>query len=313
MKDHGVVFCDIDGTLSDDRPRAKLLMEAHEAYDASDIKLTAHYDQYHLFMSSDELFSKVAAHLFKCHPMRIVFITARTEKWRKETADWLADRCRYLWGRSSCLYMRANKDIRSNEMVKADHIAMYLGESSLKSADVKVIIDDSSLVLNYLGATYPMASLLLAAKGELSEFSRSGYYLGLHTGEGDDSTEISTEGAGYARKELPSEASVPETVDGALTRLAGLYLERNALYKDNYKKFGMLMVALQNFVPGGSFPTETEDDWNRLCMLFMMASKLSRYCASYMDGGHLDSLDDTSVYAQMLNEIDHEIQSEKRE
>ena len=69
------------------------------------------------------------------------------------------------------------------------------------------------------------------------------------------------------------------------------------------------MVALQNFVPGGSFPTETEDDWNRLCLLFMMASKLSRYCASYTNGGHPDSLDDNSVYAQMLNEIDREIQA----
>ena len=164
-------------------------------------------------------------------------------------------------------------------------VCIFVGNGLIKKA-AKTIIDDSQIVLDYLGTIYPEAALILADHGQLTKYHRRG---------------------GIRKKDkLP-------TVDEALHKLADLYLDRNKLYRDNYKKFGALMVALQNFVPGGKFPTETEDDWNRLCMLFMLASKMSRYCANYTDGGHPDSLDDDTVYAQMLNEIDREIQSAKED
>jgi hypothetical protein len=36
----------------------------------------------------------------------------------------------------------------------------------------------------------------------------------------------------------------------------------------------------------------------------MMASKLARYANNFFTGGHADSLEDISVYAQMLREVD---------
>jgi hypothetical protein len=49
---------------------------------------------------------------------------------------------------------------------------------------------------------------------------------------------------------------------------------------------------------------KTADDANRLHLVIMILSKLSRYCWQFDQGGHVDSLDDMAVYAQMLQEVD---------
>lgn len=94
-----------------------------------------------------------------------------------------------------------------------------------------------------------------------------------------------------------------KTVPEALTDLAKLYEDRNKMYGNNYKMFGRSM--------GGYFPNgltiKTEKDWNRFGVLFHIATKLSRYAMMFDKGGHPDSLDDISVYAQMLKELDDEI------
>ena len=73
------------------------------------------------------------------------------------------------------------------------------------------------------------------------------------------------------------------------------------------------MMALAAFVPDGKFPTESEDDWNRLGLLVMVASKtVSIFVRDIWKAGHSDSLDDLSVYSQMLNEIDYEIRMETK-
>lgn len=87
-----------------------------------------------------------------------------------------------------------------------------------------------------------------------------------------------------------------------LKKLADLYEDRNKLYGNNYKKFGDMMTAL---FPGGLNINEKED-WNRIAIFVLICSKVSRYGERFYRGGHEDSLDDISVYAQMLQELDHE-------
>lgn len=90
-------------------------------------------------------------------------------------------------------------------------------------------------------------------------------------------------------------------VPDQLTAKAALYRQRNAIYKDNYKRFGGMMNAVMPTIS-----LKTPDDCNRFGVLVMLFSKLSRYAAQFDQGGHADSLDDMCVYAMMLKELDEE-------
>lgn len=88
----------------------------------------------------------------------------------------------------------------------------------------------------------------------------------------------------------------PEILEDA----AATYRERNALYGDNYLKFGRIMKEM--------FPdTEiTVDGFNRLGVFVQCLSKLTRYAENMENGGHYDSALDLSVYAAMLAELTKE-------
>lgn len=88
-----------------------------------------------------------------------------------------------------------------------------------------------------------------------------------------------------------------------LAALGKIYKDRNAVYGDTYKNFGHAMVA---FFPR-PITLSTPEEWNRMAMFFHVADKLARYAGSFESGGHVDSLDDLSVYSQMLQEYDAEV------
>lgn len=92
-------------------------------------------------------------------------------------------------------------------------------------------------------------------------------------------------------------------VGDRLRKAADIYDERNALYGDNYKRFGHIMVVL---FPDG-ITLKTPDDWNRFGVYVQKMAKVTRYAAQWNNGGHEDSLDDDAVYSQMLQELDWEI------
>jgi hypothetical protein len=85
--------------------------------------------------------------------------------------------------------------------------------------------------------------------------------------------------------------------DERLEKLAILFREKNNLYGDQYLKFGHLMIEFL-----GPIKIETAHDYNRIMTIFNIFTKLDRYCHVY-PGHHSDSLDDLSIYAQMLQEI----------
>ena len=84
---------------------------------------------------------------------------------------------------------------------------------------------------------------------------------------------------------------------------AGIYEQRNAIYKDNYKRFGAIFMQL---MPGG-VTLKDEDDFNRFSLFVQVVAKMTRYGQNFDFGGHADSLDDMAVYGMMLQEIDAEV------
>lgn len=91
-------------------------------------------------------------------------------------------------------------------------------------------------------------------------------------------------------------------VASQLENAAAIYQQRYELYGDNYKRFGPIMAAM---FPDG-LTLKTADDFGRFGLFVQVMSKTTRYGNMFTAGGHVDSLDDISVYAQMLQEVDHE-------
>lgn len=88
--------------------------------------------------------------------------------------------------------------------------------------------------------------------------------------------------------------------DERLADAAKIFAERSVLYGENYLRHGMVLQAL---FPEG-LKLQSLNDHNRFGLLTQVVAKMTRYCENFSKGGHEDSLDDLSVYAQMLNYVD---------
>lgn len=86
-----------------------------------------------------------------------------------------------------------------------------------------------------------------------------------------------------------------------LEAAARTFRERNAIYGNNYQRFGELLLAL--FPEGGIPAVRTPDDAQRLDYIIMCLGKLQRYAHNFSKGGHRDSAHDLMVYAAMLEEF----------
>lgn len=98
-----------------------------------------------------------------------------------------------------------------------------------------------------------------------------------------------------------------KSVDQLLQDLAELYRERNNTYGDAYKRHGAVLFALFN----EELVLKGKDDFNRFGILNIIISKLERYCYRFREVSDKDSPDDSSVYWQMLKELDNEIREKK--
>lgn len=89
------------------------------------------------------------------------------------------------------------------------------------------------------------------------------------------------------------------TVPDRLKELGTIYEERNALYGDNYKHTGKV---LKGMFPNG-INLMTEKDFNEFALFIQIVHKTTRIAQSISTNPHADSLDDLSVYSQMLAEV----------
>jgi hypothetical protein len=98
-----------------------------------------------------------------------------------------------------------------------------------------------------------------------------------------------------------------ESTADALRRLANLNAERDQLYNREEYAWAHGRVMIELF--GGSVPEMMRsDDASRMGLINQIVSKLIRYTSNWNKGGHQDSLDDLSVYSQMLAELDRQCQ-----
>lgn len=97
------------------------------------------------------------------------------------------------------------------------------------------------------------------------------------------------------------------TVDELLRDAADLFMQRNAVYGDNFMRVGPALAAL---FPG---PVElrTAEDHARYYIYIHMMTKMSRYAQNFAKGGHADSVKDITVYAAILQHIDEIIAASK--
>ncbi len=85
-----------------------------------------------------------------------------------------------------------------------------------------------------------------------------------------------------------------------LSAAAATFAERNAMYGDNYKSFGQVLLACF----GGAIPAiNTVEDVNRLSIIIQLVGKLTRYCVNFEEGGHQDSAHDGIVYNAILEAL----------
>jgi hypothetical protein len=90
------------------------------------------------------------------------------------------------------------------------------------------------------------------------------------------------------------------TVGQQLNRIADLFDRKSEEYGDSYKNMGKVLVAL---FPNG-ITLKTEDELNRFVTFVQLVFKVNRYAHNYEKGGHMDSMDDLSIYSQIMNSID---------
>lgn len=93
-----------------------------------------------------------------------------------------------------------------------------------------------------------------------------------------------------------------------LTKNLKLFKQRNALYQDNFRMVGKVMLAL---FPDGPPKLETEQDYDRWHLFELGIVKLTRYAVHYNNGGHEDSVDDMIVYMSMVAALDKEYKEER--
>lgn len=84
------------------------------------------------------------------------------------------------------------------------------------------------------------------------------------------------------------------TPPAILEEMAKTYRERNAVYGDNWRTVGEVMMKL---FPKG-IELRSAGDFNRWHLLELIVVKLTRFANSSLT--HIDSIHDTAVYAAML-------------
>ena len=91
-------------------------------------------------------------------------------------------------------------------------------------------------------------------------------------------------------------AGVPDQIKA----LADIHQDRQETYGQDYLRIGPSLLGM---FPDG-VELRSEQDMTRFALFCQAHGKLLRYAARFTQGGHGDSLDDLSIYSQLLKHVD---------
>lgn len=285
---------DLDGCLSDDRYRRGLLpKQTPEELTKNGPLSQGSYHAYHSSLGEDLPANTrfVTNQVDRGHDL--LFITARPERYRQETTDWLLrnfgdDLRRANWHLLMRPVMGAASQKRSPEL-KIGLLLRHFGRAAKQSivqACAAAYDDRSDVLSEYAKLGIENTNLLRVEDAELdAELS-------------EREAEKTTDEAKEVNINLggPSVAPVHESAAGALRRMACTYEERNAVYGDNFRSVGPLMKIL---FPDGAPAEVLHTDQFHLFELILV--KLSRFANSGLT--HEDSVHDAGVYCAMIESI----------
>ena len=88
-----------------------------------------------------------------------------------------------------------------------------------------------------------------------------------------------------------------KTTAEILTEMADTFRARNAIYSDNYKNVGAVLIAM---FPNG-VQLKTQEDFTRWHLFELLIVKLTRFANSGLT--HKDSIHDGTVYGAMVESL----------
>jgi len=267
---HDVAVFDLDGCLSDDRWRHHLLpvVGGENPGHLTD----ADYEAYNSLCGRDSSYEQGVSLLngHVCQGDFIVFCTARPEKFRQRTMEWLNSKAPFLPLHKTILLMRPEGNHQRSPQLKVGLLSNWL-ESLIVPHRIRVAYDDREDVLAAYNL-YGIQAMQLAP--------------------GVREQRVSNE----EKAALVSPPARPRNAADILQDAANTFRERNAVYKDNYKQIAQLVKV---FFPNGVPPElVVRDQWH---LFELMLVKLSRFAISELT--HQDSIRDTAVYAAMIESI----------
>lgn len=262
-----IVIFDLDGCISDDRYRRKFLPSLPEG-EASD---SAYY-KYNSMMSNDAVCNGSVFETSCGDADLILVITARPERFRQSTAEWLDRKFGVFqdgFRPKVKLAMRPHGDLRRSPALKVDLLGRELRGLRANIKDVVCAYDDRQDVLDaYVKAGVEFVVRMTAESG------------------------IESGAAIPQTKKIPEKITAAEVLFG----MAKTYKERNAVYGDNFRMVAKLVsVLFPNGVPSELVAT---DQWH---LFELKLVKISRFAISNLT--HQDSIHDDAVYSAMIESI----------
>lgn len=207
-----MVIFDLDNCLADDSHRVGLINWSSPSMDGR-------YDAYHAAAVNDKPCNKDEIHQYVSVVDWINIYTARPEKYRRQTEEWIANNLE-IGACPVSVTMRPNGDRSPSAKLKAGW-----ADTLVKSnVEILAAYDDRDDVLKEYGKIFPMATKIKKLTSGHS---------------------FKTEEHGTSPSSLLREA-------------AELFEERNAQYGSGYLRYGGLLMALfpEGGVPGAKTPAE---------------------------------------------------------
>lgn len=305
-----LVVVDLDGCMADERHRLPKLPRAVNPTQQSWVR----FHQGCIgdpVMNADLLLSLIQRHVDPSRNVQLVFVTARPEAVRFETASWISSR----------LFPRLLEEARLKDVSAARHF--YSNQSwsllmrppnikasspNLKCALISDFTDDPA---RYIALAVDDRADVLEAYEEQLELRCPLYELSqkgaVRFDRAPGKTNVTGKPHPIKKMKFPvSENTAPEaqlpTVK-ALLSMAETFKARNAQYKDNYKLVGRIMEVLHGKdapVPAASL-LNNASDFDVWHLYELIIVKLTRFANSGLI--HKDSIHDIAVFAAMIDGI----------